>query len=642
MRHPHILSRNERTVTPSRFFTYDCETKTSIFDKEVRETSIGAIELSSKKHVLELGVCRYWQNVDYAITSDECVFHTVNEFWKFVFSHMTKSKTRYYLFSHNQHFDAPIADMFHVLPRNNFELKKQIIDSNIFICEWKHRETGAVLYCIDTLNIFKASLEELGKAVGLQKGLPMADGTTQHFDMDRYLSGGYSIEETTRYCQRDVEITEKILLSYFDFIHKNDLGLFAPTIAGQAKNAFRHRFMHHEIFIHSEEKAIDLERESYHGGRTEAFFIGSINNAVHCLDFNSLYPSVMLGNKYPVELISYRLYNSVSSLKELMNEYLVIAECTIDIKEPCMAIKKDELFFPIGRVNGVFCSPELEYLFSIDAIKSVGRVACYRGEEIFTDYVNFFYNDRLEAKARGDTASALMDKYFMNSLYGKFGQRTRENVEIGDWESDNCFVMRCHDRESDEYYTIKGIGGKYYECSTKLEESRDSFPAIASFCTSYARMKLWYAMVQAGLENVYYSDTDSLFVNDTGRDRLASLTDNDKLGLMKLEYSSPLGMHINTLKDYVVYINDPKMGVTRKTIKIKGINKNARQISENEYVVTNFRKIPTSTHKNTLDCVMETESIKRLSREYKKGIIMPDGRVKPMKFEDKNVGGELE
>jgi len=62
---------------------------------------------------------------------------------------------------------------------------------------------------------------------------------------------------------------------WIEFCQSEDLGAFGYTIAGQSFNAFRHKFMKEDIYIHNSEKVLELERECYKGGRCEAFFIGT-------------------------------------------------------------------------------------------------------------------------------------------------------------------------------------------------------------------------------------------------------------------------------------------------------------------------------------------------------------------------------
>lgn len=615
MRPAHKLNENKKTMSPNRMITYDTETYS------VNNTD------GTKTHKLKVGVANYYAKINNKIKTESIVFYDVETFWNFVES-KTKDRQKLYLFAHNAQFDSLIVNMFGELPKRNWELEKNIIDSNIFIVKWIKGEKGKggnarSLVCLDTLNFFKARLSEIGEKLGFPK---------LEIDIEKSVKTKEVSEELITYCKRDVDITEKILLELFKFLKENNLGNFQPTVAGQAFTAFRHRFMKHSIYIHDNEKAIEVERNSYKGGRNECFFIGNIKEKVFCYDFNSLYPSVMIDNEYPTSLIGYRLQNDIETLKNDLENHLVIAELTIKIDKPIVAHKKERLLFPIGEFTGTFCSPEIKILLERNYIKSVGKVCCYKGAKIFKDYVEFFYNERLKAKEKKDKVSDELFKIMLNSLYGKFGQRLRKNELIGDSPINEISVRQIIDADG-KYFTEKSFGGKVFLCSSLKDESYNSFPAIASFCTAYARTKLLLAIEKANWENVYYVDTDSLFVNQKGKDNLNDLIDDKKLGYLKLEYEAPLGMIIKGCKDYIIFKKN-KSGYTEKIEKIKGVPRVASKNNQNEYELIKFDKFATSLRHGTLDRITQRNMIKQLSREYTKGIVQKSGKVTPIRLDE--------
>lgn len=615
MRFSHKLKHNKSTCAPQRFITMDTES----FCIDIDE--------NTKMHTLKFGVCRYYRK---GRRGEEFVFYTVKDYWNWISDKCQASNSKTYLFAHNQQFDSLITGMFVELPKRGWILEKQIIDSNIFIVEWFCPLLGHRLVCLDTFNYFKTSLATLGEHLGIKKNENEINILERMYDP-------IVSEEDIIYCKRDVEITERVLLEWFRFIEINDLGMFRPTVAGQAFASFRHRFMKHEIFIHDNEKAIELERESYRGGRNEAFRIGEINENLYCYDFNSLYPSVMVDNLYPRNLVKYRKYNNIDTLKEDMKKYLVIAELYINIDKPLFGVKKERLIFPVGKFKGVFCSPEIERLIKDNSIISVGRVACYEGDKIFKDYVEFFYNERLKSK---DKFTNELFKLMLNSLYGKFGQKVRENSIIGHCDPYEIGSILCEAENDDGTFTAwkeTRFGGNVYMSIATEKESMHSFPAIASFCTTYARMRLLEAIEIAGWENVYYTDTDSLFVNSAGKERLenAGLVDAKKLGKMKLEYWGRR-MKIRGCKDYIFIKNlnpiDSNVDFPVEIIKIKGVNKHATQKDENIYINEKMDKFRTSVKHGTLNCVIQRNVEKKLSREYIKGIVFENGDVKPIEL----------
>ena len=616
MRDAHKLIENKKTMIPNSIITYDTETYSIENDD------------GTKTHKLKVGVANYWHTRNGKSSTESITFYDVKTFWDFVES-KTGIKKKLYLFAHNAQFDSLIVNMFKELPDRGWNLDKSIIDANIFIVRWEKGNVGTKeqeyrdrdlrgLVCLDTLNYFKASLREIGEKLGFEK---------LEIDIEKSVKTKTVSEELIAYCKRDVDITEKILLEWFKFLKDNNLGNFQPTIASQAFTAFRHRFMKNSIYIHDNERAIEIERNSYKGGRNECFFIGQLKEKIFCYDFNSLYPSVMIDHEYPTNLVSCRLQNDIETLKSDLEKHLVIAELTIKIDKPIVAHRKERLLFPIGKFTGTFCSPEIKILLERNCIINVGKVCCYNGAKIFTEYVEFFYNERLKAKEKKDKISDEMFKIMLNSLYGKFGQRLRKNELIGDADTNEISVKRIIDAD-DNLFTQKTFGGKVFLCSSSKEESYNSFPAIASFCTAYARTKLLLAIEKAQWENVYYVDTDSLFVNEKGKENLKDLIDDKKLGYLKLEYEAPLGMIIKGCKDYIIFKKN-KSGYTEKIEKIKGVPRKAFKNNQNEYELIKFDKFATALRHGQLDRITQRNMIKQLSRDYTKGIITDTGKVEP-------------
>jgi hypothetical protein len=624
----HKLNGGKNTFVPERFITYDTETDWNVSTiKNPRNGKLSKVN----DHFLKLGVARYY-SPEY---KEEIVFYTVRQFWDWVVSKFNKPKIKLYLFAHNQHFDAMITDMFHELPERGFEQTTHpVIDSNLIILNYTKESKEQSLTVLDTLNFFKSSLKDIGKHLGLEK-LTLLES----FEERKKKNIPANLDDELKvYCKRDVEVTEKIILELFKFIKMEDLGTFQNTLPAQSFMAFKHRFLDGDLYIHNNLKATALERASYHGGRNEAFYIGQTSERITVLDFNSLYPSVMLGNYYPYDLNAYSAKNDYDSLLSDLEEYLVIARLKVKVDKPLLAVKKDRLIFPTGSYWGTFSTPEIERLIKDDSILEVGAVATYHKRMIFNKFVEYFYNKRLEAKARHDDIMAEFYKLFLNSLYGKFGQLTKECICLGDSDINDVhskIVIECPDpldMKKDFSYLEKSIGGKKYMYQRTATESFNSFPGIASHVTAYGRMKILDAIEKAGWENVYYCDTDSVFVNDTGLKNLSGLIDSKKLGYLKTEYTSELGMTIKGCKDYEIYKSDSDKGITSKITKIKGITKNALKLSDNEYVVYRFMKITSSMNRGNVGIVREFPMSKKLSREYKKGTILNSGWVKPIEL----------
>jgi len=206
----------------------------------------------------------------------------------------------------------------------------------------------------------------------------------------------------------------------------------------------------------------------------------------------------------------------------------------------------------------------------------------------------------------------------LNSLYGKFGQKAEVWEKIGDCPNEPDRVELCFEVGVVRTKQIRYLLGEIFEL-VGYEESFNSFPAIASQVSAYARMYLWQLMQQAGEGNYFYCDTDSLIVNEVGLCNLQSRIDNVCLGGLKV-VESLNHLVIRGLKDYS----------TQTKQVIKGIRKNAVQIGEGVYEQEQWPSFKGLLRDKQTDVYRVKRVTKVLSRQYTKGHVQANGVIVPL------------
>lgn len=597
IRIPHKLIKNKITYLPVQFLFFDTETK------PVRKTKDMVIQ------EFKLGWCCYWNR---GSTRDKeytkwFYYDDIGSFWDFTES-LLRPKTRLVLIAHNVIFDFTVLKGWTELVNRGWTLTRLYEKGRTFIASYK--KNSKTILILDNLNFFMATLKNLGKQIGIEK-----------LDVDFNRS---TVDELKVYCKRDVEIVLNTWQKYIKWFKVNDLGNFGFTISGQSFNTYRHKFMKHDIFIHNRRYVLKLERESYFGGRTECFKIGNFNNdKYYYLDINSMYPAVMKTNYYPCKYINYELNVSLIKLNIYLKKFCIIAKVLIDTKKPIIPTRiNGKVVFPVGKFNAVLATPELKLALKENAVKKVLSIAIYQKEKIFTEYVDFFYNQRLKAKEDNNEAYILFFKLLLNSLYGKFGQR------LGEWNT----IGKCDPKEI-KYWTelIYKTHTKYHfrkinglvQRFDKPSESFNSFPAISSHVTSYARVKLYKLFEIAKKENVFYCDTDSLFVNQKGYDNLLLNIQDKELGFLKVEDIT------DTLK-----IFGCKQYIFGSRNKHKGLKKDAIRISDNTFKQTQWSSLKSLIISGNVNDYQVNDVIKQFTGIYDKGIVNEYGIVNPLVLEE--------
>jgi len=210
----------------------------------------------------------------------------------------------------------------------------------------------------------------------------------------------------------------------------------------------------------------------------------------------------------------------------------------------------------------------------------------------------------------------------LNSLYGKFGQKAEVWEKIGLCPDEPDRVEICFKTEAGKPKQIRYLLGEIWEL-TGWEECFNSFPAIASQVTAYARMYMYDLMKITGAGNYFYMDTDSLIVNEAGYENLSSFLDPDKLGSLKLEETIS-AMTIYGLKDYTT---------DTKTV-IKGIRKKAVEVSPGVYQQELWPSLKGMLREANTSTYTVKQQTKTLKRNYTKGIILDNGTVHPLTLDD--------
>ena len=533
---------------------------------------------------------------------------TEGEFFDFVIKY-TKSRSKLCIFSANVWFDIRHVNILNNLLYFGYSITGFFDRGRTFYLALKKDKSTIVF--INMQNIIPFSVAGMGKMLGYEKDKVDFETVTD--------------EDLLKYCYKDTEIIYKTMLQWFDFITNNDLGTFRPTLASQSLSAYTHRFITQSIFIHDNEKSLKLERNAYQGGRSESRYIGKVpDKQVHILDINSQYPFVMQQNEFPYKLIRYRSNFDLDNLYKLSNDLHVCVRCNLQTDEPVYGhVIKKRLCFPIGKFTQVLCTPAFRYAYERNHIHSISEVSFYEKAPLFNEWVTELYKARLQYKAEGNSVYETLIKLIMNSLYGKFGQRgdeilLEENVDEIGYKIESVF-----DADIDAWIMKLHIGDFIRESILMTEEGFNSFPAIAAHVTEYARMYLWKMIKKAGLNNVYYMDTDSLFVNDQGLKNLECEIDNLKLGKLKL---------VKTIKDLTIY--GVKDYVADETVKHKGVPKTAKQLPNNTFQYLFFPGLRTDIRTGIDKPYMKKYVKKILKRIYTKGHVHDSGFITPFELDE--------
>jgi len=475
--------------------------------------------------------------------------------------------------------------------RKNYKLEKVFSRGSTFLSiEVSNKKTGTTLIFRDSLAMLPFSLKSLTTNFKTE----CAKGEWDHVNDFKKRDDPRLLE----YLKADCVGLYQVLDSYFSWPLIKEVGA-AYTVASQALKVFR-SFLDDRI-LGCSDSVDEFVRKGYFGGRTEVFRpyykAKEPDDKLSCFDINSLYPSVMRDFAYPTRFKKW-------AHKYTANEF-GFWEATVHVPKDMYVpplgtiIKIDKktkeveyvadssmgkFIFPTGTFSGVWSSIELEYAKSLGVkVLKVGKGAIFEnGGHIFKDFIEELYAMRMRAEK--DSVDSFICKLILNSCYGRFGLNLdRENIVQDDGTMP---ITGLTPYEFDTGERVNGI--PIMERFVKVEERIQSFTnvAIAAWVTAQARIRM-HREYMKNLDSLYYTDTDSMFVEDKG-----SIDSSKDLGKFKYEYSATEACFLLP-KAYclagITGIKDAKgQAKTTKTV-IKGINESA--IKAKAVTVDDFFKL---------------------------------------------------
>lgn len=262
----------------------------------------------------------------------------------------------------------------------------------------------------------------------------------------------------------------------------------------------------------------------YYGGRVECFKSGIINTNFEVVDLNSAYPYAML-YKHPIST-DYEIVDEFPDDPDYANASLVEVDGVSYGAFPWRD-GQGKLTFPHGERHTYYVTG-WEYFAARETgtlgLHTIKSIRVFEQLTDFSDYINYFYNQRKAANEAGDTAEYLFCKLFMNSLYGKFAANPDK---YGEFEVIPHQYLEA--AELDGWELVGEVEGLAV-VTRELEEDDKIFYNIATSAsiTGFVRAQLWRSICQC--KGMIYCDTDSI-----AAENVSSLPMGRELGQWKSE-----------------------------------------------------------------------------------------------------------
>ena len=448
------------------------------------------------------------------------------QFWEWLASRVDLTRQTW-VWGHNLGFDWTVLRGWEVIDSGSLVLELAVLDRRCFVVV--ARLNGAKVVFLSSTNWFRCPLSDMATWVDVVK--PPLPGP------------GDSLDDWMNRCWADVDILKKSVLRLLDWHRKMNLGVLRYTLSSQAMQAWRHRLgpkIPKELLTdyelqrttggkrsyvfpipHNNSRAREAERNAYYGPTCCVLSLGRVEERIFHLDYQSFYPGLLSGNPFPARFVGRVAAPPRDAWESLARNYGGAAQVSLksgDYEYPARLGERS--IRAIGTFKTVLPMPEFRYALARDHIVAVDGMYLYDELELFTAYVKEFRNARVDADNCNEPILAQLAKNMANALPGKFGQRERKwilqphihpPVRWGVWLEYDSDGKRI-----EQYRSLGGVAQVYRES----DNANHSFPLIAAYLTSYARLEMHHAIQCAGPANVHYCHVDSLDVTERGLDRL--------------------------------------------------------------------------------------------------------------------------
>ena len=332
-----------------------------------------------------------------------------------------------------------------------------------------------------------------------------------------------------------------------------------PTAASLSLATFRTHFLHQSIpVLKPEEEAFC--RSAYLGGRTQPLQLGHVEDVTE-YDVHSMYGWAM------TQPLPCSAAIAVSTLPKGRDDLLGIVRAQVDVPEdwrigPLPVVWEGRLIYPVGHLEGVWCSPELRLAEELGCSVTYGEGYVFKAEPWMRDFSHAQFAQR-ESSPAGKTLAKLLHV----AVYGKLGmKRERQSWLMPQGEEAMAELPEeavCVNPE----LNVWQLPGE--ETGTAV------LPHVAAMVTSYARTKLLRALLAVGSDAVY-CDTDSVYVANGGT--LPAEMCGDEMGKFGIEGHSRHGFIIGS-KAYLLLRDEGAPKTRLKGVPAKVAKETAASIA---------------------------------------------------------------
>lgn len=491
----HYVKPNETTTVPRRFVFLDSESASDLIPGG-HEQRFGLAVANLRDQRPDRTPRDTWACFD----DPDLLWRTIDQ-W-------CNSSGRTVLWCHNLAFDARITEMFTQLPGLGWVLVSHNLAGKGCWLMW--RKGRASLTMVDSTSVFPCELIRLGLYLGLPK-LKLPDAS----------AGGVGLYSR---CWRDVEILRKAVLSYVDWLEREDMGNWQLTGAGQSWATFRHRFMDVPLLVHDDAAALAAERRAMWTGRCEAYWHGEIDfQVVHEWDFSLAYTRIARDVDVPIRLLGPMPegYDALAHLRHPRTA--ILAECEVTTEQPVVpTVHEGRIVWPVGTFTTTLWDVEIVAALEEGATVVVRSGWLYRKGPALKAWATWIIAQLERLQATPDHWLFVVLKHQARALIGRCAMTYTQWEPYAVAPRDAVRAHNVYDAATGETFRTMQIGRSVWR-DVGTREWDHSTPMVTGYVQAHCRVRLWKVLKLAPAKAVLYADTDGFLVTDRHTTTVAAI-----------------------------------------------------------------------------------------------------------------------
>lgn len=472
-----------------------------------------------RSSALECWTARYL-SVHSSRCTDRAHYHgrTTGEFWQLLRS-LTARGAPLYLISPRALLAWQVLGLWEQLESGNVELSVAQGDRESPACARAYGRSSGLLLVGDPPSAvrFRAG-DEHGSCLWVCAG---------NFGLQP-LSAGRDADDECRELSDAVAAATAVM-------DQHRLGTWGATAGSMAFSAWRKSYDGPPIYLSSGRSGCPLESRAVAGGLLLARNTGDDPVTAIAVDARSMYG--WIAAHYPQAVGLAARHKSSAEAEEAVRDHPLacLAEVEVKCDRPKYPHRGERgVSYPTGAFRATLCGPELEEAMRGGAVISIHCCNRYRLGLPIAEYERHCWTARQDCESDRLRSAAPLIKRLGVALIGKFIQRVERWQEctpgLNDplWGSWTEYEMNGTPRQ---WRARAGI----VECQSGAELSAQAVPSIPLWIWSWGRRRMWHWIEIAGVEDVYYADTDGLVLSPLGFQRLerAGLVYDGSWGMLR-------------------------------------------------------------------------------------------------------------